>query len=156
MKISLSILTVLLFTSLTSFSQHVSMSIQQVREKNIKIEDIEKNYKNAIDTPPAESVFKAEELQPAYQKLLQDFNTFLSKNNFKWEKKTKCFQRIYFNNDGTIDYFIYNFLGKPEDQPSAEKQAEFGKLLNQFVQDYKFALSAKVKFTQCSPTSYMP
>jgi len=132
------------------------MSFQEAQKKNIKIEDIEKQYRNAIDTPPNASVFKDEQLQPAYTKLLQDLGKFLSKNNFKWEKKTKCFQRIYFNNDGTIDYFIFNFLGKPEDQPSTEKQAEFGKLVNQFVQDYKFSLSAKVKFAQCSPTSYMP
>jgi len=122
----------------------------------MKIEDIEKNYKNAIATPPAESVFSAEELQPAYQKLLQDLASFLSKNNFKWEKKTRCFQRIYFNNDGTIDYFIFNFIGKPETQPTPEQQAQFGKLVNQFIQSYKFPLNAKVKFAQCSPTSYMP
>lgn len=156
MKITLSILSILLFATATSFGQHIGMSIQQLREMNIKIEDIEKNYKNAIDTPPAESVFKVEELQPAYQKLLQDVGSFLAKNNFKWEKKTRCFQRIYFNSDGTIDYFIFNFIGKPEDQPSDEKQAEFSKLINQFVQGYKFPLSAKVKFAQCSPTSYMP
>jgi hypothetical protein len=156
MKITISILTMLLFGTLQSFGQHVGMSIQQLREKNIKIEDIEKNYKNAIDTPPAESVFKTEELQPAYEKLLKDFSAFLFQKNFKWERKTKCFQRIYFNTDGTIDYFIFNFLGKPEDQPSPEKQTEFEKLVNLFVQDYKFALSAKVKFAQCSPTSYMP
>lgn len=156
MKSSLSIIIILVLIPLKSFSQHIGMSFQEAQKKSLKIEDIEKNYKNAVDTPPAESVFKQEELQPAYTKLLQDLGAFLSKNNFKWEKKTKCFQRIYFNNDGAIDYFIFNFLGKPEDQPSSEKQAEFGKLVNQFVQDYKFSLSAKVKFAQCSPTYYMP
>lgn len=156
MKIIFPYLLILFLCPLTVVSQHVGISFQEAQKKNIKIEDIEKKYKNAVDTPPAESVFKVEELQPAYQGLLQDLGKFLSKSNFKWEKKTKCFQRIYFNNDGTIDYFIFNFIGNPEDQPSVEKQAEFGKLVNQFVQDYKFSLSANVKFAQCSPTTYMP
>jgi len=151
-----SILSIVLFLSLKSFGQHLGMSIQEAQKKQIKIEELERNYKSAVATPPEESVFKSEELQDAYGKLLEDLGKFLSKNNFKWEKKTKCFQRIYFNNDGTIDYFIFNFLGKDEDKPTTEKQAEFNRLLNLFIQDYKFALTAKVKFAQCSPTSYMP
>ncbi|MGC4020710.1 MAG: hypothetical protein QM734_01595 [Cyclobacteriaceae bacterium] len=156
MKLSLTSITILLFISFNSIGQHIGISIQNAQKKNINVEALEKKYKSAITTPSSESVFKEEELQPAYSKLLQDLGKFLSKNNFKWERKVKCFQRIYFNNDGTIDYFIFNFLGKPEDQPSSEKQIQFGKLVNQFVQDYKFPLSAKVKFAQCSPTTYMP
>ncbi len=152
-----SILSIILFLlCFKSFSQPIGMSIQETQKKEIKIEELERNYKSAIATPPEESVFKSEELQGAYSKLLEDFGKFLAKNNFKWEKKAKCFQRIYFNNDGSIDYFIFNFLGKDEDKPTIEKQAEFNRLLNLFIQDYKFALTAKVKFAQCSPTSYMP
>ncbi|MBI1766849.1 MAG: hypothetical protein HY015_03050 [Bacteroidetes bacterium] len=156
MKINLFLQIILFLICSKSFSQHIGMSIQDAEKKQIKIEQLEQNYKSAVATPPTESVFKPEELQEAYIKLLNDWGKFLSKNNFKWEKKTKCFQRIYFNNDGTIDYFIFNFLGKPEDKPSEEKQTEFNRLLNAFIQDYKFALTAKVKFAQCSPTTYTP
>ncbi|GHM99553.1 hypothetical protein WSM22_10430 [Cytophagales bacterium WSM2-2] len=77
----------------------------------------------------------------------------MAKNNFKG---TKYFQRIYFSNDGTIDYFTLNFLGSADEIPSLEKQSEFSQLLNISNQDYRFSLSASVKFAQCSPTSYVP
>ena len=95
-------------------------------------------------------------MQKAYIKLLQDFGKFLTNHNFKWDKPTKCFNRIYFNVDGTIDYFLYNFLGKQEDKLSEEGQKEFNELLNQFIKEYKFTMTSKIKFSQCSPTTYMP
>ncbi|MBI3501608.1 MAG: hypothetical protein HY063_07425 [Bacteroidetes bacterium] len=96
-------------------------------------------------------------MQKEYIQLLQGFGKFLSTNNFTWDKPTRCFNRIYFNSDGTIDYFLFNFLGKTaEDKPSEEKQKEFQRLLNLFIKDYKFPLTAKIKFAQCSPTTYMP
>ena len=78
---------------------------------------------------------------------------------FKWEQPTRSFNRIYFNADGTIDYFLYNFQTtnvKTEDQLSQEKQNEFNRLLNLFIKDYKISVTAKTKFAQCSPTKYMP
>ena len=95
-------------------------------------------------------------MQKAYIKLLQDFGMFLSDHNYKWDKSTRCFNRIYFNADGTIDYFLYNFLGKPEDQLSDERQNEFNKLLNLFIKGYRINVTARVKFAQCSPTTYKP
>lgn len=46
-----------------------------------------------------------------YVNLIFGLNAFLSENNFEWEKPTRCFNRIYFSSDGTIDYFLYNFTG---------------------------------------------
>lgn len=91
-----------------------------------------------------------------YVNLIFGLNAFLSENNFEWEKPTRCFNRIYSSSDSTIDYFLYNFTGGDQDKPSAEMQAEFKRLLNLFIQDYKISLSADVKFAQCSPVTYMP
>jgi len=154
------ILSVLLLFCFNSFSQHIGITFQEGEKQGITIQHLDSIYKSAVNTDTSKAVFKSESeqqlLQDAYIKLLQDFGKFLSDHNFKWEKPTKCFNRIYFNTDGTIDYFLHNFLYKPEDKLSVERQKKFNELLNQFISDYKFAMTAKVKFAQCSPTTYMP
>ena len=75
-----------------------------------------------------QTVFKSEkeqlELQKAYQSLIFDLAKFLSENNFKWGKTTKCFNRIYFNENGKIDYFLFNFS---EGEITNEKEKEFSR-----------------------------
>jgi hypothetical protein len=117
---------------------------------------------SAVHSDTAKAVFKTDSEQKdmlqAYYKLVLDFGKFLSKNNFIWEKQTKGFNRIYFNSDGTIDYFLYSFNTnnvKLEDQLSEEKQIEFNRLLNLFIQDYTVPMTAKTKFAQCSPVTFM-
>jgi len=95
-------------------------------------------------------------LQHAYIQLLQDLGQFLSDQRFTWKKATRCFNRIYFSPDGSIDYFLFNFLGKAEDKPDEVTEKEFQNLLNLFIANYQFPLTAKVKFAQCSPTTYLP
>ncbi|GBL35750.1 hypothetical protein EMGBS15_13450 [Filimonas sp.] len=108
----------------------------------------------------SQAVFKTEKEQDAmiqgYTRLLQDFGKFLSANRFTWGQPTRYFNRIYFNADGTIDYFLFNFLGNTEDKPSEENQTEFQRHLNLFIKDYKISVTAKTKFAQCSPTTYLP
>ena len=142
-------------------SQSKVFSIEEAQKKGISIEKLDLEYKSAVHIDSTKAVFRTEaqqqKLQESYIKLLQDFGSFLNKNNFKWESKTKCFQRIYFAPNGKIDYFIYNFKLKnvlPENLISEEKQKEFERLLKLFVKDYTFFTSANEKFAQCSPTSY--
>lgn len=155
--------TILLATCFQTFGQHLGLTFEDAKKQAISIQHLDSVYKSAIHVDSSQAVFKTEKEQEAmsqaYVKLLQDFGKFLTANNFKWDKPTKCFNRIYFNSDGTIDYFLYNFTTKnvkPEDLLSTEKQAEFNRLLNLFIKDYKISLTAKIKFAQCSPTTYMP
>lgn len=153
------IITVLLTISFQTFGQHLGLTFQNAEKQGISIKHLDSVYTSAVHTDTSLAVFKTESaqeaMQQAYIKLLQDFGKFLSENNFKWEKPTRCFNRIYFNADGTIDYFLFNFLGKPEDKPAENIEKEFQRLLNVFISDYKFSLTAKTKFAQCSPTTYM-
>ena len=142
-------------------SQTKVFSVEEAQKIGISIEKLDLEYKSAVHVDSTKAVFKTEtrqqKLQESYTKLLQDFGSFLNKNNFKWETKTKCFQRIYFAPNGKIDYFIYNFKLKnvlPENLISQEKQKEFEHLLDVFIKDYTFSSTAKEKFAQCSPTSY--
>ncbi len=158
-KITL-LFTLWLLTCSPSFSQHLGLTFQDAEKQGISIKHLDSIYTSAVHTDTSMAVFKTESEQQAmhqaYTILLQDFGLFLSNNNFHWEKPTRCFNRIYFNTDGTIDYFLFNFLGKPEDKPVKEKEKEFQRLLNVFIADYVFSITAPTKFAQCSPTTYMP
>lgn len=159
MRILKLFLILLFFNNL--HSQSKVFSVEEAQKIGINIEKLDLEYKSAVHIDSTKAVFRTEtqqeKLQESYIKLLQDFGSFLNKNNFKWETKTKCFQRIYFASNGKIDYFIYNFKLKnvlPENLISEEKQKEFERLLELFIKDYTFTSSAKEKFAQCSPTSY--
>lgn len=153
-------ITVLLTTCLQAFGQHLGLTFQEAEKQGISIKHLDSIYTSAVHSDTSLAVFKTdteqEALQQAYIKLLQDFGKFLSDNNFKWEKPTRCFNRIYFSSNGTIDYFLFNFLGKIEDKPTGHTEKEFQRLLNAFISDYEFPLTAETKFAQCSPTTYMP
>lgn len=154
------ILTVLLIASFQSIGQHLAITFQEAQKQGVIIKQLDSIYQSALDIDTTKAVFKTELMQDSMQneyiKLLQNFGNHLSKNNFIWTKPTRCFNRIYFNTDGTIDYFLFNFLGNSEDKPSKEKQEKFQKLLNIFITDYKIGITAPRKFAQCSPTTYMP
>ena len=159
MKVLKLFLIILSFNNL--HSQTKVFTIEEAQKNGFSIEKLDLEYKSAVHSDSTKAVFKTVEeqqkLQESYTKLLQDFGSFLNKNNFKWETKTKCFQRIYFDQNGKIDYFIYNFKLKsvpPENLISEEKQKEFQRLLELFVKDYSFSSTSKEKFAQCSPTSY--
>jgi hypothetical protein len=141
-------------TAFCTYGQKV-MHFQEAEKQGKSYQSLDSLYKSAIHSDTSQAVFKSPEeqqiLQKAYGDFLQDLGKFLKTNNFKWEKLTKCFNRIYINSDGTVDYFLYKFS---KDQITEEKEKEFERLLNIFLKDHKFPASAKEKFAQCSPVKY--
>jgi hypothetical protein len=131
------------------------MTFQEAEKQGKSYQHLDSLYKSAIHSDTSQAVFKspAEQqiLQKAYVGFLKELGGFLKANNFKWEKLTRCFNRIYINSDGTVDYFLYKFS---KDQITEEKEREFERLLTIFLKDHKFSASAKVKFAQCSPVKY--
>jgi hypothetical protein len=150
----------MLITIHLSYGQHIALSFQDAEKQGISVKHLDSIYKNAVNSDTALAIFKTdteqEKLQQSYTKLLKDLGNYLAKNNFKWEKKTPCFNKVYFNNDGSIDYFLYIFRGNAEDNPTEAKQKEFQRLLMLFIKDYKFSMTANRKFSQCGGASYMP
>jgi hypothetical protein len=102
--------TVFLAACLHVFGQHQGLTFQDAEKQGISIKHLDGIYKSAVHSDTSLAVFKTETeqeaLQQGYVKLLQDLGKFLSDNNFKWEKPTRCFNRIYFSAEGTIDYFF--------------------------------------------------
>lgn len=149
------LVVLIVLTPFITNAQKIATSFKDaVENKGLSIEKLDEAYKSALHDDSTKAAFKGQEKEfyDAYISLLQDLGAYLKENNFTWGKKTRCFNRIYINKDGGIDYFLFNF--KPE-EVSSEKEAEFRQHLASFIQTYKFPLSNKVNFAQCSPVSYL-
>jgi hypothetical protein len=147
------LISVIVTMSTASYAQHV-MTFTNAAKNGVSIQKLDSTYQSGINADPALSVFKdVEAYMESYKELFLALGKFLKENDFSWEKETRAFNRIYFKEDGSIDYFIYNFTPIKID---ADKNQRFEELLREFVKDFKFKLSADKKFAQCSPVKYMP
>jgi hypothetical protein len=147
------LLTFAVFISSSAFCQK-AMTIKKASDEGTTIEQLDGIYKSGIHSYDSLAVFNDnfEAFTEAYYQLLRDFGKFLSSNNFTWETTTRCWNRIYFNKDGKVDYFLYQF----NTEISEEMKVRFDELLNEFIKDYQFPMSADVPFSQCSPVNYKP
>mgnify|MGYP006955599171 FL=1 len=146
------ILLLLLSFSFVSQAQQ-AMSFTQATDQGINLQELDSTYKSGIHSDASKAVFagQQDEYIQAYYSMLHELSTYLNQNEFKWGGQTRCFNRIYFAEDGSIDYFLYNFK---EGEIAEDRLTQFSTLLGQFIKDYKFALSKDVKFAQCSPVNY--
>lgn len=122
--------------------------------KGIVFEKLDSLYPSALhDDPAIAAAFRGRENEfiEAYQSLLSDLAKYLNQNQFFWDEPTRSFQRIYFNPDGEIDYYFFNF--KPGTL-NKEKEELFEKLVSEFIRTYHFPLHAASNFAQCSPVVY--
>jgi hypothetical protein len=151
-KIVIGLLVMLL--SHVALAQKIATSFQDaVDNKGISIEKLDAAYQSALHSDSTKAAFKGQEKEftDGYISLLQELSSYLKANNFTWGKQTRCFNRIYLNKNGEIDYFLFNFK---EGELDKQKEEEFKKLLNTFIQTYQFPLKNTVNFAQCSPVKY--
>jgi hypothetical protein len=142
-----------IFLSAVVSSQPLATTFQNAEQLGISISELDSTYKSAVHAVEELGVFnhKQKEFINHYVKLHQDLSTHLVENDFQWPKDIKLFTRVYFAEDGSIDYFLLN---PRQAGISEEKNKLFFNLLNGFVSDYKIELSADTKFAQCSPVTY--
>ncbi|MBX2966408.1 MAG: hypothetical protein KF845_09700 [Cyclobacteriaceae bacterium] len=138
---------------LLSFGQGMATAFQKAENSGVSIAVLDSLYKSALhaDTLLAAFAGKEKEFQGAYISLLKELGDFLHNSNFKWQKQTRCFNRIYINKTGKIDYFLFNFSPGEIEQ---EKEQEFERLLSEFIKNYRFPLTNTTNFAQCSPVRY--
>jgi hypothetical protein len=130
------------------------MNFQSANESDIPVADLDSLYPNALNADTSiYAVFRGQEQEfiRAYQEFLTKLSYFLKANDFEWGAPTRCFNKIYFNGKGEVDYFLFNF--KPGTM-SAAKQSEFAKLLEEFKKTHQFTLVPDEPFSQCSPVVY--
>jgi hypothetical protein len=130
-----------------------AMTFNAAENQGIRLTYLDSTYRSGLHSDSTKAVFgnKQEDFINAYRQLLQDLGSHLRVQGFMWGKETKCFNRIYFSQDGAIDFFLYNFY---KDQISTEQEKVFDAHLNQFIKTYRFPLKADTKFSQCSPVRY--
>lgn len=150
MKLVLSILVALVFST-NIFSQKV-YRFGQNAYFGVTNEFLDSTYKSAFSKDTSLSVIKnKKEFLDAYETMMVEFQSFLRNNNFTWEKLTVSYNRIYFDKTGKIDYFIFSFAPF---QLTDGKQHEFGNLLFNFLQKYKFKFEGENNFEFSAPYKY--
>jgi len=157
-KISLA-LVLCFFTILHAVlnAQPVAISFSDAGKEGIIPTQLDSIYQSAIHTKKSKAVFKShkqqQQLIDAYTGMLNALGQFLKENDFRWESPARCFNRVYFSAEGKVDYFLFDFgrTALPK-----EKETEFTRLLNIFIQDYRLPVKAACKFAQCSPVIYTP
>ncbi len=149
------ILTTFGFTlfALSSQSQNKAFTFQEAQKQGITISKLDSIYPSGLHSDSTKAVFwnEQDEFIKAYQQTLQDLGKYLKDHQFSWGKQTKCFNRIYFNEKGKVEYFLYNFR---KDEITPEKEKQFDALLKEFIKTYQFPMKAKTGFAQCSPVTY--
>ena len=149
MKTALLLIFILL--NICTFAQK-SMTFKQAEKIGIS-QKLDSLYLGGIDSDSTKSIFRDQKAYiESYQQFIFQLGEFLKKNNFKWGKQVRCFNRIYFSKQGTVDYFLYNFK---EGQITPEQENEFGNLVQKFIQKAKFGLKTDTQFAQCSPVKYI-
>ncbi|GGB79982.1 hypothetical protein GCM10007424_20160 [Flavobacterium suaedae] len=129
------------------------MQFEKAKEKGI-YPAVEENYKSAVHADSTKAVFVTEadinkHIQ-TYQKFIQGLGHFLQEKGLEWEESMHCFNRIYINANGTIEYFLYQFK---RDIP-LEKEEKFITLVKEYIKANKFGITAPENFSQCSPVVY--
>lgn len=147
------ILLLILWGKATVAQQHIADSFQHAEKQGYSMQELDKRYPSAIGGDNA--IFKAaEEVKfiNAYTQMLGDLAKYLNKNGFWWgNSRTRIFNRIYFEPDGSISYYLVNL--EPAGMEKV-KQNAFLFLLNNFIQHYKIKIKANSRFAQCSPVLY--
>lgn len=130
-------------------------SVKRAQEEGIHIEQLDSMYRSAVNVADSSlAVFKTREMSDSligsYQKFLKGLGKYLRENHFEWGKETKCWNRIYFNADGRVDYYLFDFKTDVAD----EKTERFKKLFKSYASTHKINISAAVNFAQCGHVTF--
>lgn len=142
-------------------AQPVACPMGSMKQHHLSLEVLDSVYASAISMGDTPGVFQTEsEQEPlliAWPQLFEDLQSFLAANDFQWARDIKCFNRVYFDSSGAIDYFLYDCELVSADESKlflGEEEREYERLLNLFVLKYKINVKSTRKFVQCGPVIY--
>ncbi|HRG57709.1 MAG TPA: hypothetical protein PK323_02060 [Bacteroidia bacterium] len=123
--------------------------VQKIPDENlceIDFKLMQNGYKLAFSNMSSEDyVFKGreEEWKKCWTNILFDLKKFMQKNGLEFSNNTYCFNRIYFNRDGTIAAYLYHINGI-----NAKQEQKFDGLIFQFLITQKVNLQITQNFWQ--------
>ena len=137
-------LTTILFQPI--LAQPTVLSLDEAKSSGIDISQLDEQYPAATSFDPNEGVFRDDqsEFLIEYQKLLRKIGIDLYRAGIEWGENTMFVHRIYFSDDGSVDYFLF-------DTSSEEIDHEIIKdYLIELSREYSFPLEPETKFRQCA------
>lgn len=149
-------LSVLMFIFILSGPAHAQqkvMSFTEAEVTGISIEEIDSRYPDAIHVNPELAVFadNQSEFISQYRDFIQSLARYLNENEFYWNEPKRVFNRIYFSENGTVDYFFYNDSHADFDNTEIQN---FNGLVSEFIHSNHLNLVAESSYAQCSPVVY--
>jgi uncharacterized protein YdbL (DUF1318 family) len=150
MKIILT--TIFLALSFFGLSQ-TTLTMKEARAKGL-VKELDKTHTAALNNDNTLAAFptnRKEEFLTAYKLMFYDLANHLDKNGFKFGKETACYNRIYFNSNGSINYYLYSI--KPDEIEPAN-EAKFKALLTEFVKTYRLKINASTNYCQSGPVKF--
>lgn len=121
--------------------------------KNMQRKDFDSLYLNLLD-PENVSEEEYEEVVKSWSKLHNKISKYMKSENFHWnvsDSAIKVSNRIYFDEDGTIDYYFFRVINP---DVTSEKKTEYVKLLKKFSEHEKIGFKRDFKYGQCGNIQY--
>ena len=133
------------------------MTFQEMEKNGLKMDSLQRLYPNATKTDTFAGVFpagkKGDRFSDAWLKYYTDLMNYFSENGLKWEKPTYCFNKIFFDANGKVEYWFFNF--KKADNIPDDVQQKYLQGLQQFSKKHKIKIKADSKFTQCASVTFI-
>jgi hypothetical protein len=139
---------VISFLSLST-AINAQILIQKIPDENlceIDMNLLQNGYKLAYSNMTSEYyLFKGreEEWKNYWTTLMFALNDIMKKKGLHFNTNNTCYNRIYFNQDGTIAAYLYHIKGL-----TAEQEKKFDEYIFQFLVAQKVTLSSNQKYWQ--------
>lgn len=131
------------------------MTYQEMESHGFSTEELDSLYPNALHKDTVKGPFykRQEEFRAEWLSFYKDLMKYLNNNDFKWGSPTQCHMKVYFNSNGEIDHWFYNF--KKSDEISEATQKEFERLIKQFMKSNRIEITSNTKFSQCVGVTFI-
>ncbi len=123
--------------------------VQKIPDENlceIDMNFMQNGYKLAFSNMSSEDYLfkgKEEEWKACWTKVMYDLKNFMQKNGLQLTSNTTCFNRVYFNKEGTIAAYLYHLKGL-----SASQEQKFDEAIFQFLITQKVTIKATQNYWQ--------